>query len=151
MGLHADLLRLLPQILRSKAPTLIHVGQAIEFRVCAQRSVCRTVGMVENGIFPAQLEFGDAIDLDASRRRIGGSCHHSASSQLHCFLTADALLGWHVACVCRRGASGVGVTMSATLVLQPDLRRAFAAFAATSTGQLDAELGKEDCMSTRGV
>jgi hypothetical protein len=107
--------------------------------------------MVENGISPAQMEFGDAIDLDASRRRIGGSCHHSASSQLHCFLTADALLGWHVACVCRRGASGVGVTMSATLVLQPDLRRAFAAFAATSTGQLDAELGKEDCMSTRGV
>ena len=40
MGLHADLLRLLPQILRSKAATLTRVGQAIEFRVCAQRCVC---------------------------------------------------------------------------------------------------------------
>jgi hypothetical protein len=66
-----------------------------------------------------QLEFDDATDMDASRRRIGGSCHHPAPSQLHLLLTADALLGWHVACVCRRGESGVGVFMSATLALQP--------------------------------
>jgi hypothetical protein len=30
-----------------------------------------------------QLEFDDATDMDASRRRIGGSCHHPAPSQLH--------------------------------------------------------------------
>jgi hypothetical protein len=68
-----------------------------------------------------QLEFDDATDMDASRRRIGGSCHHPAPSQLHILLTADALLGWHVACVYRRGESGVGVFMSATLALQPDV------------------------------
>ena len=67
-----------------------------------------------------QAEFDDATDMDASRERIGGSCHHPAPSQLYLNLAADAVLGWHVLCVCRRGARRVGVTTSAMLAQQPD-------------------------------
>ena len=63
-----------------------------------------------------QVEFDDATDMERLRRRIGGSCRHSATSQTGLLLTIDAFLGWLVACVCAHGETRVGVITSAEQV-----------------------------------
>ena len=84
-----------------------------------------------------QAEFGDPTDMDASRRRTGGSCCRPVLSQLHCHCTTDAILGLRVARVWGCGERRVDVTLARRW---PDswISACFGAFVATATAQLAA-------------